>query len=163
MRQPIGSEPQGRRLAERIGQTMKVKIKRIDQSLSLPKYETAGACCFDMYSRETMAIGPNKVELLPSNLIIEVPEGYMLIVASRSSAPRKKGLLIPHGIGIVDQDYNGPEDEIVIQVLNFTEKEVVVQRGERIAQGCIVPIEKVEFEEVERIGEISRGGVGSTG
>lgn len=142
---------------------MKVKIKRIDSSLPLPSYATAGSVCFDLLARNDMEIGAKEVALIPSNIIIETPSGYMFIVVPRSSTPRKKGLLIPHGIGIVDQDYSGPEDEILFQVYNFTDKTVKVEKGERLAQGCFIPVEKVEFDEVERVSEKSRGGFGSTG
>src|SRR6266571_104417 len=98
---------------------MKVKIKRIDKSLPLPEYKTEGSVCFDLLAREAVEIKPGAVVLIPCNIIIEVPEGYMFIVVPRSSTPKKKSLLIPHGIGIVDQDYSGPEDEVRFQVLNF--------------------------------------------
>ncbi len=142
---------------------MQIKIKRIDKTLPLPSYATTGACCFDLQSRKKIAIRSRQLGLIPLNIIIEVPTGYMFIVVPRSSTPRKKSLLIPHGIGIIDQDYNGPEDEILLQVLNFSDEEVVVEKGERLAQGCLIPIEKADFIEVEKISEKSRGGYGSTG
>lgn len=142
---------------------MKVKIKRIDASLPLPTYATTGSVCFDLLARTDMEIAPKAVALIPTNIIIETPPGFMFVVVPRSSTPKKKGLLIPHGIGIIDQDYSGPEDEVLFQVFNFTEDVVKVEKGDRLAQGCFVPIQKVEFEEVDQILEKSRGGVGSTG
>lgn len=142
---------------------MKVKVKRVDPSLPLPEYKTKGAVCFDMYAREKTEIHPGEVKLVPTNLIIEVPKGYMFILAQRSSTALKKGLLCGNGIGIIDQDYNGPDDELKYQVYNFTNDIVTVERGERILQGCFIPIEKVGFEEVDIIGDKSRGGFGSTG
>ena len=59
---------------------------------------------------------PNQIELIPTNLIIETPKNYMLMLASRSSTPIKLGLRVSNGIGIIDQDYCGPEDEIKLQV-----------------------------------------------
>src|SRR5437867_3145459 len=142
---------------------MIVKIKRIDKSIPLPKYETTGAVCFDLLARTRIEIAAHSLALIPTNIIIKVPRGYMFIVVPRSSTPKKKGLLIPHGIGVIDQDYCGPEDEVLFQVLNFTDKTVVVEKGERLAQGCFVPVEKVEFLEVEKMTAKTRGGVGSTG
>lgn len=141
---------------------MKVRIKRIDKELPLPVYQTNGSVGFDIYSRETITIQPKEVAIVPSNLIVETPEGYMLMLALRSSTPRKKGLLKPHGIGIIDNDYCGEKDEIGIQVYNFTDKPVVVERGERIAQGIFVKIDKFKWEEQNTMGN-SRGGFGSTG
>lgn len=141
---------------------MPVKVTRIDKSLPLPKYETDGAVGFDLLARETTAIKKGTIELIPGNVIVETPPGYMLVVASRSSTPRKKGLTQPHGIGIIDQDYCGPTDEIKIQMYNFSEQDVTIERGEKIAQGVFVHVSKFEFEEVEQIKEDSRGGFGST-
>ena len=141
---------------------MKIKIVRIDKSLPLPQYQTAGAVAFDMYSRIDAQISPQSFQLLPSNLVIEVPKGFFLLVAARSSTV-KKGLMKANGIGVIDQDYHGPADEIGILVYNFTGNPVQVRRGERIAQGMILPVEKAEWNEVESIKDDSRGGFGSTG
>jgi dUTP pyrophosphatase len=86
----------------------------------------------------------------------------MLLISLRSSTPRRKGLLIPHGVGIIDQDYCGEGDEIMLQVYNFLDEAVTVQRGERIAQGMFVPIMQVNWNEVDEVGK-GRGGFGSTG
>lgn len=141
---------------------MKVKIKRIDQSLPLPVYETVGAVGFDILARETREIGSGGIEIVPSNLIVEVPKGYMLVVASRSSTPMKKGLTPPHGFGIIDHDYCGPEDEIGVLVYNFSGSPVTVERGEKIAQGVFVRVDKFEWEEVSAVSGETRGGFGST-
>jgi len=142
---------------------MKVKIKRIDKELPLPKYETSGAVGFDILARESTEIAAKEIGMVPSNLIVEVPEKYMLVVASRSSTPKKKGLTPPHGFGIIDHDYCGPEDEVKVMVYNFTDNAVKIERGEKIAQGVFVRIDRFEWEEVEEISRESRGGFGSTG
>lgn len=141
---------------------MKVKIKRIDQGLPLPVYETNGAVGFDLIVRENTVVAPGQIALIPANVVIEVPKGYALLIVARSSMPRKHGLTKPHGIGIIDQDYCGPEDEIKIQVQNFRNEPVTVKRGDRIAQGLFVRTEKPEFKEVDEIRAKSRGGFGST-
>jgi len=142
---------------------MNVRIKRIDTTLPLPVYETEGSVGFDLVAREGMTIAPGSIELIPANVIVEVPKGHMLVVASRSSTPRKKGLTPPHGFGIIDHDYCGPKDEVKIQVYNFSNVPVVIERGEKIAQGVFVRIDKFEWEEVDEIKAESRGGFGSTG
>lgn len=140
-----------------------VRLQRVDVNLPLPAYETVGAVGFDFVAREETIVAPRSLGLVPGNVIVEVPEGYMLVVAARSSAPKKKGLLTPHGIGIIDHDYCGPTDEIKVQVYNFRDEEVVITRGEKIAQGVFVKIEKFSFEEVTEMNRESRGGFGSTG
>lgn len=142
---------------------MQVKLKRIDKELPLPVYETSGSVGFDILAREKIEVPSKGVAMVPGNLIIEVPTGYMLIVASRSSTPLKKGLLPPHGFGIIDHDYCGPADEIRVLVYNFKDEAAVVERGEKIAQGVFVKIDKFEWQEVEEMSRESRGGFGSTG
>ncbi len=142
---------------------MKIAIKRIDKSLPIPEYQTKGACAFDIYARETTIIPAKQIVLIPSNLIVKVPEGYMLNIFLRSSSPRKKGLSMPHGVGVIDQDYHGDDDEIKVQVLNHSDREAVIERGERIAQAVFTKIDKFDFEETEDMKKDSRGGFGSTG
>lgn len=141
---------------------MNIRIKRIDKSLPLPKYQTEGSVAFDIYSREGATIKPGEVKSAASNLIIEVPKGYALLIASRSSLSRK-GLMLANGVGIIDQDYHGEKDEIGILLYNATHEVVEIKRGERIAQGLVIPIQKAEWEEVDEIKKDSRGGFGSTG
>ena len=141
---------------------MKIKIKRLDKDLPLPRYETAGSVGFDFVCRETVAIKPHSLGLVPANVIVQTPPGYMLMVTLRSSTPRKRGLLIPHGVGVIDQDYCGEGDEIKIQVYNFSSDPVIVERGDRIAQGMFVRVDTAQWSEVDRIESETRGGFGST-
>jgi len=142
---------------------MKVEIKRVDRGLPLPVYETGGAVGFDILCREDTTVEPKSIGRIPGNAIVKVPEGYALVLALRSSTPKKKQLLCPHGIGVIDNDYCGPEDELMVQVYNFSDEAVTVARGEKIAQGMFVKVEKAEWDEVESVAYESRGGFGSTG
>jgi dUTP pyrophosphatase len=143
-------------------QHLQVTIKRIDTTLPLPTYATAGSVAFDLVCREETEIAPRRLGYVPGNVIVQTPPGYMLLLTMRSSTPRRKGLLVPHGVGIIDQDYCGEGDELMIQVYNFRDEAVTVQRGERIAQGVFVPVLHVEWNEVDSVGK-GRGGFGSTG
>jgi dUTP pyrophosphatase len=142
---------------------MQVSIRRIDASLPLPTYATAGAVGFDFVTRVTTEIAPGAIALVPGNIVVKVPTGYALLVLPRSSLPRKKGLVCPHSVGVIDADYHGPQDEILVQVQNITEKPVTVERGERIAQGLFVRCDRAEWREVDDHGAPTRGGFGSTG
>ena len=143
--------------------TMKVSITRVDNTLPLPKHESAGAVGFDLVTRETTIIEPGAIGLVPGNVVVKVPEGYALLIVPRSSLPRKKALVCPHSIGVIDQDYHGPQDELLVQVQNISNEAVTVERGERIAQGMFVKVEQAEWEEVDNHGADTRGGFGSTG
>ena len=145
-----------------VQQQLLVAIKRIDTDLPLPAYATAGSVGFDLICREDREIQPRQIELIPGNVIVRIPAGFFLMLTLRSSTPRRKGLLIPNGVGIIDQDYCGEGDELQVQVFNFSEETAFVRRGERIAQGLFLPVMRVSWREVEELGQ-GRGGFGSTG
>ncbi len=143
---------------------MNTKIKLIDKTLPVPEYKTPGSVAFDLYARETMTIKPFVVTLIPLNIVAQTPKDHFLLLVPRSSTPIKKSLLITNGIGIIDQDYCGDNDEIKLQVLNFSKEDVIVEKGERIAQAMYVKISKIDkFEIVDKMTDESRGGFGSTG
>src|SRR5918999_417439 len=77
--------------------------------------------------------------------VVAVPAGSCLIVSLRSSTPMRYGVIQPHGIGVIDQDYNGPEDELRIPLLNLRRETVAIPAGTRIAQGLLLPIEQATF------------------
>ena len=141
---------------------MKIRVVRVDKDLPLPEYKTEGAVAFDLYSREDAMLAPREKKIVPSNFIIEVPAGHVLLIAARSGTP-KKGIMLANNVGLVDQDFHGPKDEIGLWIWNMTDAPIEIKRGDRIAQGLIVPIERAEFEEVAQIKDSSRGGFGTTG
>ena len=140
---------------------MKVRIKRIDKSIPLPKYESLGAVAFDLTARTTVEIKPKSIGRVPVNIVVEIPQGFMLLLNSRSSTPKKKGLIAT--IGFADQDFCGNNDEIQIQFFNITNWPVFVEKGERLGQAALVPITQAEWEEVDNMEKEDRGGFGSTG
>ena len=143
---------------------MRIRITRVDDTLPLPRYETTGAVAFDLAPRIDATIAPGEIAILPANCIIEVPPGHALILAGRSSLA-KRGLVLANGIGVIDQDYRGPNDEIHLALRNVTDAPLTVHRGDRLAQGMILPVAQAEWEEVPRdaITAVTRGGFGSTG
>ena len=139
------------------------KIIRLDPEINLPNYATSESAGFDIAAAENISVLPGKTILIKTGLIIQAPKGHFLLLAARSSLPIKKGLMVANGIGVVDRDFAGPADEIKIQVYNFTDQPVDVKKGERIAQGLFLPVDQVEWQEVEKIEEKSRGGFGGSG
>lgn len=142
---------------------MKVNLKRIDKSLEVPEYKTKGAVGFDLTARIDVLVKPFEVTLIPLNIIAKVPKGYGLFLFSRSSVPSKKGLIVANSVGVIDQDYNGEEDELKLAVINFTKKNVQVKKGERICQGIFIKVGIAKFNEVKNMAKKSRGGFGTTG
>ncbi len=141
---------------------MKVKIRRIDKSIPLPAYKTAGAVALDCAARISIIAEPQKLTLIPLNVCIKPPAGHYVLMAGRSSLP-KKGLILATGIGIGDEDFCGNGDEYHAPVFNYTDKPVTIEKGERITQIIIKPYDKVDWEEVADLGSPNRGGFGTTG
>ena len=104
-----------------------------------------------------------EIALVPTGLVIAVPAGHFLGIFARSSTPLKRGLVVANGVGVVDSDYSGPADEIKIQVMNVSPGPVFVKRGDRLAQGVILPFVRAEFEDADAPATANRGGFGSTG
>ena len=140
-----------------------VRIRRLQPHVSLPQYATAESAAFDLAASEDVAIAPGEFTLVPTGLVIEVPRGMFLGVFARSSTPLKRGLMVANGVGVVDADYCGPADEIKVPIVNVTGKVVTVTRGDRIAQGILLPAPQVVWEEADALRDASRGGFGSTG
>jgi dUTP pyrophosphatase len=143
--------------------SLPVEILKIHPDAEIPEYKTAGACAFDLAPVEDATIAPGEIVRLRTGLVVRVPDGYVLLVAARSSLAKKHGLCVPQGVGIVDNDYCGPADELLLQLLNFTAAPVEVKKGERIAQGIFVPFARAAFSTVDAMSNPSRGGYGSTG
>ena len=142
---------------------MTIRIHRLHADAVIPQYQTDGSAAFDLAASERVPVAPGEVRLVPTGLVIEVPEGMFLGIFARSSTPLKRGLMVANGVGVVDSDYCGPEDEIKIAVVNVTTKPVTIEMGDRIAQGILLPAPRVTWEEVDRVRASSRGGFGDTG
>ena len=142
---------------------MRLKIRRLDPTVPLPAYGTDEAAGFDLAAARDVRVAPGQIALVRTGLVIEVPTGHFLGIFARSSTPLKRGLIVANGVGVVDSDYSGPNDEVMVQVLNFTAAEVRISRGDRIAQGIVLPAPRVTWQEVTEIRESTRGGFGATG
>ena len=140
-----------------------VRIRRLREGIALPAYETAGAAAFDFAAAADVTVEPGTVRLVPTGLAIEVPAGMFLGIFARSSTPLKRGLMIANGVGVVDSDYCGPDDEVKIAVMNFTSDPVHVATGDRIAQGILLAAPRVTWQEADALAPESRGGFGVTG
>ena len=142
---------------------MQAKISRLIEGIELPSYKTEEAAGFDIAAAEDIIAKAGEVTLVHTGLVIEAPEGYFLMLSARSSLAPKKGLIPSNGVGIIDRDYSGPRDEILLQVYNFTKADIEIKKGERLMQGVFMPIEQIEWIETSVIRDMDRGGHGSTG
>jgi dUTP pyrophosphatase len=142
---------------------MRLKVRRLDATVPLPTYATEEAAGFDLTAARDVTIAPRQIALVRTGLVIEVPTGHFLGIFARSSTPLKRGLIVANGVGVVDPDYSGPTDEIMVQLLNFTDTEVQVRRGDRLAQAIVLPAPRITWQEVDEIRTNARGGFGSSG
>lgn len=139
-----------------------VRIKRFDKEIPLPEFKTEGAAAFDLHARLSVEIPPKEIGYIPMNVAVEVPVGHFLLLVARSST-HKKGILMANGVGIMDPDFSGNEDEYKAIYYNFSDKPVLIEKGERIAQGLIIKREDIQWQEVDTMPNKTRGGIGTTG
>jgi dUTP pyrophosphatase len=142
---------------------MTVRIVRLDPAAPAVWYDGIGTAGFDLAASTDLTIAPRQIALVPTGLVIAVPPGHFLGIFARSSTPLKRGLVVANGVGVLDSDYCGPTDELKIQLMNVTTEPVVVKRGDRLAQGVILPYVRAEFVEADAATGPDRGGFGSTG
>jgi dUTP pyrophosphatase len=141
-----------------------VRVRRLDPSVPLPQYQTPGAAGFDLAASADVTIEPGAIALVPTGLVIAVPDGHFLAIFARSSTPLRRGLMVANGVGVIDADYCGERDEIKVQVINVTQAPVTVVKGDRIAQGLLIPVARAEWQEADGpLRDGSRGGFGGTG
>lgn len=141
----------------------KIKIKRLDPELPLPKRAHRGDAGADLYATESVTIAPGERVLVGTGVAIALPLGTVGLIHPRSGLAAKHGLSIVNAPGTVDADYRG---EIKVCLINLDPRDdVVISRGDRIAQLVVQRVELVDFEEVDELDQTVRGagGHGSTG
>ena len=143
-------------------QQVPVKIKLFDEHFPVPAYQTTGAAAFDLYTRLDATFRPGQALQVPTTIAIQLPPDFWLMVAARSSL-YKRGLQLVNGVGVIDADFCGNDDEISIILRNFSDHDVTIQAGERLAQGIIIPRTQAQFTPVVQLECANRGGFGSTG
>ena len=142
-----------------------MKVKIVNQSAyPVPSYATELSAGMDLKANITEPVTIESLEraIVPTGLFIELPEGYEAQVRPRSGLAAKFGVTVANAPGTVDADYRG---EVKVILVNLSKEKFVVNPGERIAQMVIAKYEKIQWEEVEQLGETERGagGFGSTG
>lgn len=151
---------------------MKLKIKKTRPDAIVPKYATSGAACFDLHAADDRFehIGPCSVRSMDpvtfgTGLSFEVPEGFVLLIFSRSGHGFNHDTRLANCVGVIDSDYRG---EVKVRLSRDTSTDtagIIVRPGDRIAQAMLVQIPRVELEVVEELTTTERGaaGFGSTG
>ena len=143
---------------------VKILIKKTNKEVTTPKYKTDGSSGVDLsaFLEKKVVIKPNSSELIPTGLQVAIPEEYEIQIRPRSGLAAKESIGILNSPGTIDSDYRG---ELKIILFNHGNKDFIINNGDRIAQMVLVPILKMEFEEVDSLPDTIRGqgGFGSTG
>lgn len=140
-----------------------VKVKNLSGH-PLPVYETPLAAGMDLKANleHPILLNPMQRTLVPTGIMIELPEGYEAQVRPRSGLALKHGITVLNSPGTIDADYRG---EIKVLLINLSENDMEIKNGDRIAQMIVSKHERVNWQPVESLSETLRGagGYGSTG
>ena len=143
---------------------VKVLIKKLESEVEIPSYKTTGASGMDLmaFIKQPIKLPPKQSCLVPTGLSIAFSEEYEIQIRPRSGLAAKNNISILNTPGTIDSDYRG---EIKVILFNHGNKEFVINNKDRIAQMILMPVCKIQFEEVNNLPETLRGkgGFGSTG
>ena len=142
----------------------KVLVKKLDPNVELPKYKTEGSSGLDLmaFIDNPIKISPNTSALIPTGISVAISNDLEIQIRPRSGLAAKSSVTVLNTPGTIDSDYRG---EIKIILFNHGKEDFIIKNKDRVAQMILVPIIKIEFEEVDELPNTIRGsgGFGSTG
>ncbi len=142
---------------------MNIKFARVHPAAKIPEQKTKGAAAFDIATCGEGVVPPGCAIIFPTGIKAEIPDGFGMFVYSRSGHGFHDSIRLSNCVGVIDSDYRG---EIKVRLHNDGTKPFYVVKGDRIAQGVIMPLPQVTFVEVdeEELSKTVRGedGFGST-
>ncbi len=147
---------------------MKIKFKRMYDDVTLPAFASSGAACFDIRCygvTEPVTMNPGDTVILNTGLQVEIPEGYVLMIYSRSGHGFRFNISLSNGTGVIDSDYRGEIMVALHRDISAVGPSLTILNGDRVAQGMLVKLPKQEIVEVDELTSTERGegGFGSTG
>ena len=143
---------------------VKVLVKKLNPKVQLPSYKTEGSSGMDLmaFIEDQIKIAPNSSALIPTGISVAIPNDIEIQIRPRSGLAAKSNISVLNTPGTIDSDYRG---EIKVILFNHSSKEFIVKNKDRVAQMILMPVLKIDFEEVDSLPESVRGlgGFGSTG
>ena len=143
---------------------IKIQIKKLSTSVSIPKYETPGSSGMDIaaHIENNIKIHPGDKALISTGFSLSIPIGYEVQIRPRSGLAAKKNITVLNTPGTIDADYRG---EIKVILINLGKEQFVIENGDRIAQMVVCPVVQANLKEVKELPDTERGlgGFGSTG
>ena len=139
-----------------------LKVKRLTDTAKLPTYAHDGDACFDLYADDVNEICGGTVFTCDTGLSVEVPQGYAMMIYSRSGHGFKNNMRLSNCVGVLDSGYRG---NIMVKLTCDRQIQYVPKVGDRIAQAMLIPVPVVTFEEATELSDSERGegGFGSSG
>ena len=139
---------------------MIIKVKKLKTDAKLPTHGHPGDAGIDFYSAEEVTFPPGKRTQVPTGVAVEIPEGHVGLIWDKSSVSFNLGLKIMGGV--IDAGYRG---ELIMSLYNTSDKEVIIEKGRKIAQMLIQKFEHCDIVETDDLSETVRGNgrEGSTG
>ena len=143
---------------------VKVLIKKLDPAAEIPTYKTTGASGMDLmaFIKQPIKLAPKSSCLVPTGLSVAFSKEYEIQIRPRSGLAAKNSISVLNTPGTIDSDYRG---EIKIILFNHGSSEFIINNKDRVAQMILMPVNKMDLEEVENLPDTLRGkgGFGSTG
>lgn len=144
---------------------LKLLDDRLGKSIPLPEYATSGSAGLDLRAclDEALLLQPGETKLIPTGMAIHISDANLAaVILPRSGLGHKHGIVLGNLVGLIDSDYQG---QLFVSCWNRGDTEFNIDIGDRIAQLIFVPVEQVEFEQVESFDDSHRGegGFGHTG
>ncbi len=138
-----------------------IKIKKLHEDAIIPQYQSESASGVDLHALEDTYGVQGEVVIVRTGIAIDMSEYEIEAQIRPRSGLAVHGITVVNSPGTIDADYTG---ELKIIMTNFL-SDLVIKKGERVAQLVFVPVVQVQFKEVDELGETDRGsaGMGSTG
>lgn len=138
-----------------------LKVKKLHPEAQLPKRGSKKASGLDLHSLNSYKLKPGESIMVQTGLSFIIPEGYEIQIRPRSGLSKNTKLRVSNSPGTVDADFQG---EVCVLVDNISTKEsFVINKGDRIAQAVLCPVELCDVEEVKEITQKTERGSGSFG
>lgn len=137
-----------------------IKVKYLRDIQKIERFNVGD--WIDLRAAEDVTMKAGEYRMIPLGVAMELPQGYEALVAPRSSTFKKLGILLANSIGIIDESYKGDNDEW--NFLAYAMRDTMIHKNERICQFRIIQHQPlIHLQEVETLGNVDRGGIGSTG
>lgn len=139
-----------------------IQFKRTDPRATLPRYATDGSGCFDLFALTDVQVRVDHPVTIDTGLAFEIPEGYVMMIFSRSGMGFNHDVRLANCVGVIDSDYRGNVHVKLTRDAAYGATYFSVEKA--IAQAIILPFPRIEFYEVDELSETARGtgGFGST-